>query len=339
MKEIFFYLKNRKIIRSSFGLMILSLIIFLPIYYTYAVFSCTVTTAGSCSDVVVVRMSGSTNAHAELPSQSNPNYTNNVVCCGGILGLGNNCSGNYKIVGKLSGITNAHFQENTYGTYANNFCLSSTTPGDKIEIGYQDNDCFGYDTTLFSTYSSNNGTVGDGNAYPRKICGTVTPLSISFSISDNSIYFGNLRSNGACFAQGTDPGAVTCPTQTEAEAFNMTASTNATSGYVITVQGPTLTSNTNTITAIGGTNTASNPGSEQFGVRFTATGGSGTVTTPYSGSGYAYGADINTPDEIASSVGDSSVTTYSARYITNISTLTEAGTYYTNHIYVMTGNF
>ncbi|MFA6251398.1 MAG: hypothetical protein WC603_02110 [Candidatus Paceibacterota bacterium] len=311
----------------------------ITVYYSTG-FSCSVTTAVGCSGTVILRMSGSTNAHPELPSESNANYASNVVCCTGIVGLGNSCSGNYAIVGKLSSATNGHFQENTYGTYGNNFCLSSTTPGDEITIGYQNTNCSGYDTTLFSTSSSDNGTVGDGNAYTRKICGTVTPLYISFSISDNSIYFGNLRSSGACWAQGTDPGAVVCPSQTETEAFNMTASTNATSGYSITVQGPTLTldGGGDTITPLG-SNTFSNPGTEQFGIRFTATGGAGTVTVPYAASGYAYVADANTSDEVASSVGDSATTTYSARYIANISNVTEAGTYSANHTYILTGTF
>lgn len=339
-------------IHRNFYIIIFLAGLFLPVYYTYGVFSCSITTAAACADVVILRMSddlptGPTNldetpgynAHPELPSQATATYDDFVVCCGGITGLGNSCSGNYVIVGRLSSATNGHFQENTYGTYGNNFCLSSTTPGDEITIGYQDTNCSGYDTTLFSTSSSDNGTVGDGSAYTRKICGTVTPLSISFSISDNSIYFGKLRSAGACFAQGTDPGAVTCPTTIETEAFNMTASTNATSGYVITVQGPTLTDGAKTITAIGGTNTASSPGNEQFGIRFTASGGSGTVTAPYAASGYAYAADANTPDEVASSVGDSAITTYSARYLANIETLTEAGTYTANHTYIMTGTF
>lgn len=162
--------------------------------------------------------------------------------------------------------------------------------------------------------------------------------SISFAISDNSIFFGNLRSNGACFAQGADPGAVTCPTTTETEAFNMTAGTNAGSGYIITVFGPTLTSGLNTITAIGGTNTASAPGTEQFGVRYNATGGSGAVSAPYAAAGFAYDG-AGAPDQIASASGPSATTTYSARYLANISALTEAGNYSASHTYVATATY
>lgn len=190
------------------------------------------------------------------------------------------------------------------------------------------------------------GTFGDVGAASMAIISDSTVAvsaevlaSISFSISDNNIYFGNLRSNGACFAQGTDPGYVTCPTVSEAEAFNMTAGTNATTGYTISVQGATLTSGANTITAIGGTNTASNPGTEQFGLRMTASGGSGSVSAPYSAAGYAYDATDSTASTVATASTPTENTTYSIRYLANIASNTEAGSYTTAHTYIATGNF
>ena len=162
--------------------------------------------------------------------------------------------------------------------------------------------------------------------------------TISFTVSDNTIYYGNLRTNGVCFAQGTDPGYVTCPTTVETEAFNMTAGTNATSGYTISVQGATLTSNANTIDALAA-NTASSPGTEQFGLRATASGGSGTVSAPYAASGYAYTGTSSTPATIATATAPSATTTYPVRYMANISATTEAGSYTTNHTYIATGNF
>lgn len=162
--------------------------------------------------------------------------------------------------------------------------------------------------------------------------------TLSFTISNNTIYFGNLRTVGACFAQGTDPGAVTCPTTSETEAFNMTAGTNAPSGYTITVQGATLTSGGNDITALA-TNTASSPGSEQFGIRIDESGGSGVVSAPYADTGYAYVATSSVTDIVATSATASAETTYSTRYLANIAALTEAGSYTTSHTYVATGNF
>jgi hypothetical protein len=162
--------------------------------------------------------------------------------------------------------------------------------------------------------------------------------TLSFTVSDNTIYFGNLRSAGACFAQGTDPGYVTCPTTTETEAFNMTAATNAPTGYTVSVQGATLTSGGNTITALA-SNTASSPGTEQFGLRANATGGSGTVSAPYAAAGYAYTGTTSTPATVATATAPSDTTTFSVRYLANISPVTEAGSYTTSHTYVATGNF
>jgi len=162
--------------------------------------------------------------------------------------------------------------------------------------------------------------------------------SISFTVSDNTIYFGNLRTNSACFAQGSDPGYIACPTTTEAEAFNMVAGTNAASGYSISVQGATLTSGSNTIDPLL-SNTASSPGTEQFGLRINASGGSGLVSVPYAASGYAYTATSSTPAVVAISSTPSSDTTYSVRYIANIASSTEAGSYSTSHTYIATGNF
>lgn len=169
------------------------------------------------------------------------------------------------------------------------------------------------------------------------LAATVQP-TISFALSDNTIYFGNLSASTACFAQGTDPGNVSCPTTSETEALNATAATNSPSGYTISVQGATLTSGGNSIDALA-SNTASSTGTEQFGLRITASGGSGTVSAPYAASGYAYAASGSTADEIAASTAASLTTTYSMRYLANIAATTEAGSYTTNHTYVATGNF
>lgn len=162
--------------------------------------------------------------------------------------------------------------------------------------------------------------------------------SISFTVSQNAIYFGNLRTAGSCFAQNTNPGYVTCPTQAEAEAFNMTAGTNATTGYTVSVQGDTLKSGSNSIDALA-VNTASNPGTEQFGLRMNASGGSGTVSAPYAAAGYAYTGTATVPATVATVATPSATTTYSVRYLANIAALTEAGSYTTAHTYVATGNF
>jgi hypothetical protein len=163
------------------------------------------------------------------------------------------------------------------------------------------------------------------------ITATVDP-SITFAVSDNTIEFGTLSASAARFADDVGGNA------TEVEAHTLQAGTNATSGYVMYVFGPTLTSGGNTVTAIGGANTASSVGSEQFGIRFTASGGSGTVSVPYAAAGFAYDG-ASAPDEIAAATGTTATTTFSARYIANIASQTEAGSYSTTLTYTATATY
>ncbi len=157
--------------------------------------------------------------------------------------------------------------------------------------------------------------------------------SLSFSISDNSIGFGTLSSSAARYATGDGAGDVS-----EAGAHDVVVGTNAANGYTLTATGTTLTSGANTITAIGSSNTASSAGSEQFGIRATATGGSGAVSAPYAASGFAFDTAAF-PDEVAASTGPSADTTYSVRYLANISSNTEAGAYTSTITYTATANF
>ncbi len=157
--------------------------------------------------------------------------------------------------------------------------------------------------------------------------------SLTFTISDNTIGFGTLSPSAARFATGDGAGS-----GTETEAHNFVVGTNAANGYSVTATGTTLTSGANTITAIGGTNTASAPGTEQFGVRFNATGGSGTVAAPYAAANFALDTAAF-PDQVASASGASANTTYSARYIANITSNTEAGSYSAVITYIATANY
>jgi len=156
--------------------------------------------------------------------------------------------------------------------------------------------------------------------------------SLTFSISDNSIEFGTLSASAAQYADNSAGDA------SEVEAHTIIVGTNASNGYTMTINGSTLTSGADTITAIGSSNTASSAGTEQFGVRMTASGGSGTVSAPYSAAGFALDTAAF-PDTIASASGASANTTYSARYLANITSSTEAGSYTSTLTYVATANF
>lgn len=294
----------------------------------FAALSCTV--AASCSDTTLFKISSTTNGHAELASESN--YTN-YVCCSGVVGLGNACSGTYDTALKLSATTNAHVEKKSESNYANNACISVTSG--TVSVGYQASNCTGYDTTVASISGDTNAHVGDGSAYTTKVCATATAAALSFSVSANTIGFGALSSSSARYATGDSLGSAT-----ETEAHTISAATSAPNGYIITVQGDTLSNGSDTVTAIGGVNSGSSVGTEQFGLRMTASGGSGAVSSPYSGSGFAYAADATTSSQVASAAsGDGVTTTYSARYLGNISATTNPGSYNANLTYVITVNY
>lgn len=157
--------------------------------------------------------------------------------------------------------------------------------------------------------------------------------SLTFTISDNSIGFGTLSSSAARYATGDTNGS-----GSETEAHNIIVGTNAANGYTMTLSGSTLTYGSATITAVGASNTASSAGTEQFGLRMSASGGAGAVSAPYAAAGFAYDSAAF-PDEIATSATASSDTTYSVRYLSNISSSTEAGAYTATLTYVATANF
>ena len=179
-------------------------------------------------------------------------------------------------------------------------------------------------TTTSSTNGGNNGTCWGFVSF------------VSLSISDNTIGFGNLSSIAARYATGDGLGSFT-----ETEAHQVSVATNGISGYSLLISGAPLTYGSSVITAIGNANTASSVGTKQFGLRATVlSGGSGGVQTPYSGSGFAYGATANTTSVFAQqSPSDSLTTVYSVRYLANITPATPSGNYATNVTYILVPNF
>ena len=282
-------------------------------------------------------MSGSTNAHAELPTQSTAVYNDNVVCCSGVTGLSNSCSeSNKATIVKLSGVTNAHVEQNTQTNYLQNACLSSTYAGDEITIGYKLSDCTGYDTTLFSMSNTpTNSQVGGPSAYNNKVCAKVFSQSITFNISNTSVGFGTLSPTGLRYATSDGSGSAS-----EVESYNLSVSTNASSGYIIMLEGGSPAFNSNIIDPIGGSNIIPDPGTNAFGIRAIASGGTGLVATPYNGSGFAYDASNGTFDTLAQATsGDGNTTTYSIRSVATIDSLLDPGVYSTNLTYIVTANF
>jgi len=219
----------------------------------------------------------------------------------------------------------------------------------QIQIGFHATAGATGDTQIINPSSANSysisiaGTFGDTGATTVNILtndqvdiAAVVAQSLTFSISDNTIGFGTLTSGAARFATGDTNG-----NGSEVEAHTLTVGTNAANGYTMTASGTTLINASNpaaTIDPIGPTNTASSPGTEQFGMRMTATGGTGTVSAPYAATNFAYDTAAF-PDQIAAATGSTANTVYSVRYLANIAANTDAGTYNAAVTYVATANF
>ena len=223
----------------------------------------------------------------------------------------------------------------------------------QIEIGANATSQGNGSTTIINPSSATSsilsiaGTFGDTGIITTNIItddtvamtGTVSQ-SLTFTISTSTIYFGVLGSGAAKFASSTNVSG----DSTETIAHTLAVSTNAPSGFTLSVRGQTLTSqqnSLNTISAIGASAASSTIASEQFGIRATESGGTGTaVSAPFSSAtSYGYSATATTSATLATGSGATGVSTYSLRYVTNIGAITEAGTYAANLVYVATANF
>lgn len=126
----------------------------------------------------------------------------------------------------------------------------------------------------------------------------------------------------------------------------MAASTNGQGGYSITVNGTTLTSGANTITALA-TQTASSAGSEQFGLNLVdnatpnvgsdpSGSGTGDATANY---GTADQFRFVTGDSVASAAAATDANAFTVSYLVNVGGATEAGTYTATMTYICTATF
>lgn len=170
-----------------------------------------------------------------------------------------------------------------------------------------------------------------GGANQVSVSATVDPI-LTFALGSNTIALGTLSTSAATSASHT-----------------MTAATNASSGYVISVGGATLTSGANTIDAYGAAGAASVPGTEGFGINLKANTTPVVGANAVGGSGVAVGnfATVNTfafdatgPNTIANSAtAPSGSTVFTVSYIANIAAATAAGTYGTTLTYTTTPTF
>lgn len=129
----------------------------------------------------------------------------------------------------------------------------------------------------------------------------------------------------------------------------MAASTNGTSGYSITVNGSTLTcscAGSPTIAALG-SQTASSPGTAQFGANLRSNttpsvganpsgSGSGTYTANY---GTADQFRFVTGDSVAAAAGSTNANAFTVSYIVNVPGSQAAGAYTATMTYIATATF
>ena len=169
------------------------------------------------------------------------------------------------------------------------------------------------------------------------VTATVDP-SITFAISDTAIGFGDLTSANARWANAAATGS-----DTDVAAHTISIGTNATDGYIVTYNGATLTSGSDTITVAALTDNADgNPGTEEFGMGF-STDGDATIATGYDHNATPANRDwtfvASTTTTIASETGPTATETISAYYLGNIAANTEAGSYSTDITYLATATF
>lgn len=173
------------------------------------------------------------------------------------------------------------------------------------------------------------------------VTATVNP-TITFSVSANSTTFGTLSTSSGRWATGSgaNASAGTDPT-TANSAHTLAVATNAQSGYVVSYNGATLTSGSNTIpVATISADSDGTLGSSQFAMCGKGTAGAPTVTSGYlcaTNASYSFVASTNTT--LFSNTTTTSGDTVAMAYLANISGAQAAGSYTTTITYIATGTF
>ncbi len=171
----------------------------------------------------------------------------------------------------------------------------------------------------------------------EEVVGPKNPPTLTFSISDSSVGFGTLIAGGSRYATGNTLGA----SSDTGDAHTLSITTNADDGFVLSATGTTLTCTAcsgATVTAIGGTATTALVGTEQFGLRATTTSGNGTVASPYASSLWAFDTAAF-PDVLATGPGDEVETILGVRYMSNIASNSDPGSYSAVITYIVTSSF
>jgi len=127
--------------------------------------ACSVKASCDAGEVAVFRMSSAANAHAGTPGGSS---YGNVVCCGGVTGLGTTCSGMYDTVLTLSAADNAHGA--SAGQYPTNVCLSAPTQAVDCWLGASCGPGYSCLATLSRTTNAHVADCDGSGDYATKVC-------------------------------------------------------------------------------------------------------------------------------------------------------------------------
>jgi hypothetical protein len=287
-------------------------------------------------------------------------------------------------LGSELGHTGFTFTNMTGTTDPNDFYLTraSTTTGGSTAVTYRIDNVVNPSTegTFFvriNTYATADATGGETDS-GTVAASTSEDIVLSGTMPESLIFCAGAfidKVGGVPDCSTATPGTITfnqlfSPTDTASAVSKMAASTNAGQGYVITVNGPTLTSGSNTIAGLTTPN-ASVKGVPQFGLNLRAN--TAAAAPGFPGTGPLASADIdltstgtglkgqptadyNTPDTfkfvsgnpVANSAFDGSANTtlgptdaqiYTVSYIANVPGSQPAGTYTSTLTYICTPTF
>jgi hypothetical protein len=208
--------------------------------------------------------------------------------------------------------------------------------------------------------STDTGTVAASTATQIVLTGTM-PESLIFCTGGTISTTGGVPDCSTATSGSLNFNQLFSPADTATVTSQMSASTNADTGYNITVNGPTLTSGSNTVTAMG-TATTGVRGTSQFGMNLMANtsavassfpGTSADVApaangTNYKGQALAGYSTADTfkyvsGDSVANSAsggaGPSDSQIYTSSYIVNVNGAQAVGTYTTTLTYICTATF
>jgi hypothetical protein len=241
----------------------------------------------------------------------------------------------------------------------NTNCFSGTTP--------QSNNCPFY--VRITTFSSTNATTGaiDNGTVAASIATQITltgtmPESLIFCTGGTISNTGGIPDCSTASSGSITFNQLFSPADTATATSQMAASTNADFGYTITVNGATLTSGSNTVTAMTttGTGDLGVRGTSQFGLNLKAN--TTTTSTPAVGAEVAPAANgtnykatalsgyssvdhfrFVSGEAVASSssggAGPSDIETYTVSYMVNANGAQAVGTYTTTLTYICTPTF